>query len=113
MSDPMNSTRPRTPRKLRPREPIATAPTHVSQLTCVQIAGIDARRFLELLGDHPEVPRAAVGRLRIVAVDDLRALLARLATTATAGGDDVAEDDDGAPMTPDAVLARVGMRRSA
>jgi hypothetical protein len=77
----------------------------------MQITGIDARRFLELLGAHPVLPRTPVGRLRIVAVDDLRALLARLAlTSGDASTDELLVDEQ--PETADALLARIGMRKT-
>ncbi len=105
------------PRKLRPRPAVATSPSHVSQLTVEAVAGIDPRRFLELLSAHPDVPRAAVGRLRVVALDDLRDLLERLATTVKDAGDDEGagddeDEDEDEPLTEEAILARLGMRRT-
>lgn len=101
-----------TPRKLRARAPIAIEPQYVSQLTSEQVVAIDARRYLELLAAHPEVPRAAVGKLRVVALEDLRSLLRSLASDST-GSDAVVVDtsagDDDPPTTPDAVLARIGL----
>lgn len=110
MSLSPNATRGK--RATKPRDPIATAPTHVSQLNVTPIVGIDARRYLDLLVAHPEVPRAAVGRLRIVALEDLRSLLSRIATTSTTETA-VDTDTDDAPMTADAVLSRIGMRRAS
>lgn len=98
------------PRQLRPRPDVVAAPTHVSQITCTALLGIDPRRYLDLLLAHPEVPRAAIGKLRVVALDDLRALLARLATSDDSAPAEVRDD---APATADAVLAAIGMRRSA
>ena len=99
-----------TARTMRARGPVAVSPSHVSQLTCLAVAGIDPRRYLDLLGAHPEVPRSAVGRLRIVTLEDLRGLYARLAATATA--ETLADvDDDDQPRDADDVLRSLGLRR--
>jgi hypothetical protein len=100
-------------RNLRPREPIAPAPTHVSQLTSLPIAGIDSRRYLELLIEHPEVPRACVGRLRVVSIDDLRALLARIASTSAPETTPAGLGDDDQLRSADDALRALGMRRAS
>lgn len=99
-------------RKLRVRASVATAPVSVSQLTVEALVGIDPRRYLELLADHPDVPRACVGKLRVVALDDLRGLLARLSTTSSGEREEHAPRAD-EPTTADDVLSRLGLRRSA
>ena len=107
-------------RRLRPRAPIATAPSHVSQLTVEALFGVDSRRFLELLRDHAnELTVTAIGKLRVVSVDDLRELLSRLALASSSTRVEVdadagdADNDDDQPATADEVLARLGRRRSS
>jgi hypothetical protein len=104
-------------RKLRPRDPVATMPVTVTQLTCMPILGIDARRFLDFVASS-KVPHAKIGRLRVVDVVVMREHLARASSVAAdAPGDQVDDDDldedDAAPETPDGVLARIGRRRTA
>jgi hypothetical protein len=103
----MQSTRPQKTRKPRTRD-ITVAPSHVSQTNCLQIAGIDPLRFLELLRQHPELPRTHVGKLRVVALDDLRALLDRLSICSDKP--EVEPDSDDAPTTADDVLRAIGRR---
>ncbi len=103
-------------RTLRSREPITTAPSHVSQLNCMPILGIDARRYLEFIREY-EVPHACVGKLRVAELHVLRDRLRQLATSTTL---DVADDldvqgiepcnEDDQPETVDAVLAKLGRR---
>lgn len=114
MSVANGDTRPKNPnerRKTKPAVPIAPAPLSVSQLNCLALVGIDPRRWLELLLAHAEVPRSAVGKLRVVAVDDLRMLLAALACTKDAADViDPVEDDD-QPTSAGDVLSRLGLRK--
>ena len=50
--------------------PINPETVAVSQLTCERVLGIDARRYLDHLRSHPEIPRRRVGRLVVSAVRD-------------------------------------------
>ena len=58
-------------RAVHQRPAFAIAPTAVSQLTSFAVVGVDNRRFLALLRDHPEIPRRSHGKLRIVSADAL------------------------------------------
>lgn len=42
----------------------------VSQATSLEVLGIDGRRYLAHLRDHPEIPRRHIGRLIVSAVAD-------------------------------------------
>jgi hypothetical protein len=106
----MHSAQSRGPRKLRSRPPPSITPVYVSQLTVEALVGINPRRYLDLLAAHPNVTRAEVGKLRVVALEDLRALLARLSDTSTAEKPSSDVDDEPAASTDD-VLAQLGVRR--
>lgn len=99
-------------RQTKPRLGIAPAPVAISQLNCVQVVGIDPRRYLELLVAHPEVPRSVVGKLRVVAVEDFTSLLVALRFSRPLATDIVEDADDETPTTADAVLAELGLRRA-
>lgn len=103
-------------RKLRARDPITTAPSHVTQLTSMPILGIDSRRYLDFLREN-EIPHACVGKLRVADVQVLRDRLRQLASSTRVDADEdddsaatEAEVDDGQPETVDAVLAKIGRR---
>jgi hypothetical protein len=83
----------------------------VSQRNVEPLTGIDPRRYLELLAAHPTIPRACVGKPRVVAVDDLRALLTDLAATEADDEPEPRADDD-QPESADAILELVGVRRA-
>ncbi|MCL2777973.1 MAG: hypothetical protein FWD73_08210 [Polyangiaceae bacterium] len=105
-------------RKLRPRAPITPTPMSVSQLTVEPIVGIDGRRYLDLLREHPECARSRVGKLVVVELDDLRALLRSLTLQSSPHTESDVHDDAGLrcdeqPETADAVLAKLGLRRTA
>ena len=104
-------------RRLRARSPIATAPSHVSQLNVEAVFGIDPRRFLDLLRGADALRVVEVGRLRLVEVEELREYLrGRPATVASTRVDADGSSDanaDPLPETPDEVLAALGRRRSA
>lgn len=108
----MKSAPKRTGRQLRPLPPIAIAVILVTQLNCLQIAGIDPRRFLALVREHKDLPRTRIGKLVAVDVNYLRALLEKLAIT---GEQDelrkLADDhDEDAPTTAEGVLRVLGRR---
>lgn len=104
------------PRKLRPRPPVSTNPVYVSQLNCAALFGIDPRRFVELLREHAsELTITKLGKLRMVAVEDLRVLLARLALADEPDRSDATKPAvtcDETPETVDGVLAAIGRRRT-
>ncbi len=96
-------------RKLLPRAPVAVVPVTISQLNCASIAGVDPRRFLELLGCHPELPRVRVGKLAIVDVEDWRTWVRCRAQHDAEGDAPAADADDGdVPTTAAGVLAKLG-----
>ncbi len=105
-------------RRLRPRANVSPAAIAVSQLTVLAMTGIDPRRFLELMRQHAEVPRARVGKLVVVELGHLMELLGRLALDPAASNrfdaDDDAggDDDDDQPSDVDSELARLGRKRA-
>jgi hypothetical protein len=102
-----------TPRQRKPRPPVIVRPSFVSQDSSPALLGLCARKFLDVL-----VPRCAgdvvrVGRTVLIPLDVAEGALQALST----GGDDntnsTANDESAMPTSVDAVLASVGMRRSA
>lgn len=53
-------------RALKPKAVASVLPVTVSQLTCFEVFGVDPRRFLEFLRQHPEIPRMHIGKLVLV-----------------------------------------------
>lgn len=108
----MTERTPRTRRPRRPRPPVITHPILVTQLNSLAVAGIDARRFLELIRER-QIPHGQHGKLRFVDVDLLRETLLD-SSVAPNGSDDgadlasVEEDDD--PRDVDDVLGVIGRR---
>lgn len=103
------------PRRLRPRAPISTAPISVTQLTCLQILGIDERRYLDFVRQH-NVPCVRVGKLVVTEVAAMCAALRHLALDkrpdgAGAHAPDPSDADDDLESV-DAVLARIGKKRA-
>ena len=78
-------------------------PATVTQRTCEQALGVSRRWFLDYLAQHPELPRAVLGRQVIVRTSDWLAHLAEHVTTGAA-------PNDGECWTPEALLARRGLR---
>jgi hypothetical protein len=99
---------PRTPLRAAP---IPIRPVAVSQMTCLSVVGLAPRQFLDLLGAHREIPRARLGRLRVVRVADLEAAIDRLSASGQPAPE-ADELDDEAPATVDAMLERLGRRRA-
>jgi hypothetical protein len=99
-------------RELRPRAPVVVRPTHVSQLTCEAVLGIDPRRYLEVLVPHC-AHVATVGKLRIISLEDAEEALRALSkSSAEPAATDNAVEDEG-PATADEFLSRLGRRRTA
>lgn len=99
------------PRILKPLPPIAVRPTTVTQLTCLEMLGVNARRFLELLAAHPDLPRTRLGKLAVVRIEDWDrwvVLHASVADDAVRDGDRDARDQ---PESAEAVLAQLGLRK--
>ena len=102
----------RTARTRRPRAPVITQPVLITQMNCLPLTGIDARRFLELVRER-KIPHARCGKLVLVDVNVLRDVL--LDSSVAPNGDDddgevadVDEDDD--PRDVDDVLGVIGRR---
>ena len=92
-------------RRLRPRPPVTAAPISISDETSLDLVGLDARRFRELIGAH-KLPHTRLGHRVVVRAEVLADLLRRL--------ESVAEVEDRPKLsTVDDVLALVGRRRSA
>lgn len=109
----METSRPRRPRKLQDRPPIVVAPTHVSQLTCRELLGIDARRFLEFVRSR-SIPAARVGKLVVAELADVRESLRDLRAEVSAVPETESHEsgtDDDQPETVDEVLRLIGERR--
>lgn len=111
----MEDTPQKTARKLKPRKPATVAAVLVSQLTSLEIAGIDADRFLAFVRDQ-NVRRAKVGKLVLVELADLLEAVRKVADAGAEQPDDAhpperVEADQ--PGSADDFLARLGMRRSA
>jgi hypothetical protein len=109
------------PRQLRPRQPVAVAAAYVSQLTCLQLLGIDARRYLETVVPRCKGDVVPLGKLRLVPLDVAVLRLRELAASdddehrgvaADASEVDVEAEDD-QPTSVDAVLRRLGKERVA
>ena len=101
------------PRQRKPSPPVVVRPSFVSQDSSPALLGLCPRKFLDVL-----VPRCAgdvvrVGRTVLIPLDVAEGALRALST----GGDDdtksTANDDTLTPTSVDAVLATVGMRRTA
>lgn len=92
--------------------PPAIVPLMVSQKTVESIFGVDPRRFLELVRDHAaDLCPTKVGKLRIVSVSRLHALLDRLASSEVVGPALASASVE--PETADDVLSRIGRRRAS
>lgn len=104
---------PSTKRKMRPRDPVASVPTSISQLTSLVNAGIDARRFLEFVRTH-KIPATKVGKLVVVDAGDLRQALrdAALVHVEELTPDTTSEDDDDNLLSADDVLRKIGHHRT-
>lgn len=104
---PHDDANERSKRRKRSRVPIVTAASHVSQRTVESVFGIDERRYLELLREHADhLTVTNVGKLRVVSCDDLRDLLAALASDLAA----VEAVDDESDEADEGVLARLGLQ---
>lgn len=88
--------------------PIPIRPATVTQQTALSVLGMTERQFLDTLTAHPEIPRAKVGRLRIVRVDDMERWLLSLSET---GQSQDATDDD-FPRSVDEGLRGLGYERA-
>jgi hypothetical protein len=102
------------PRQRKPRSPVVVRPSFVSQDSAPALLGLSPRKFLEVL-----VPKCAgdvvrVGRTVLIPLDAVEGALRALSTGGEADGLNSTRDDDSAiPTSVDAVLATVGMRRTA
>ena len=79
----------------------------VTQHTCFAVLGVSRRWFLDYLHSHAEVPRAQLGRNTCVLVSDWIAHV-RARMTDGESTPDPPEDE----WTPEALLARRGLRRT-
>lgn len=101
------------PRKVRPRPAVALRASFVSQETSLQLLGVDARRYLDLVVPLCKGAVVSLGKLRLVPLDDAEAALRGLASNDSTSSE--VDDDDvrvGQPETVDAVLAAIGRVRT-
>ena len=101
------------PRQRKPRPPVVVRPSFVSQDSSPALLGLCARKFLDVL-----VPRCAgnvvrVGRTVLIPLEVAEGALRALSTGGDDGTSSTAADDTVTPISVDAVLATVGMRRNA
>lgn len=104
-------------RRLRPRatDAIAVAPVTVTDRTCAQVLGLEPRPFREWLVSA-DVPHKRIGRRVVARVDDVLDALARAPAAEPRDDRENQDDEDGdddVPGTPDEVLRRLGLRRTA
>ncbi len=96
---------------------VPVVPRHVSQLTCLALFGIDARRYRKIVNEHRRTLRITrAGRLVLVPVHDFELLLERLAEAPANDTDETTDTGDRSPVaggfeTADEILAAVGHRR--
>jgi hypothetical protein len=100
-------------RTVRPRTPIAVAPTAISTENCLSVAGVMPWKFREALDEHPDIPRSRIGHTVIVAASDFLSLLERLRVDAVPDENHVepahqGDEDEGQPRSVDDVLAKIG-----
>jgi hypothetical protein len=102
------------PRPRKPGPPVVVRPSFVSQDSSPALLGLSPRKFLEVL-----VPKCAgdvvrVGRTVLIPLDAAEGALRALSTGGEDNDLDSTGNDDGVtPFSVDAVLATVGMRRTA
>lgn len=98
-------------RKLRPRatSALVVAPVAITDLTAPAILGIEARPFREWLV-AANVPHTRRGKRVIALVADVVAALER---SSVSEPNDDGHEMHGAPRSVDALLARIGHRRTA
>jgi hypothetical protein len=101
------------PRPRKPRPLVVVRPSFVSQDSSPALLGLSARKFLEVL-----VPKCAgdvvrVGRTVLIPLDAAERALRALSTGGDNDLDATGGDESATPLSVDAVLATVGMRRTA
>ncbi|HSY22819.1 MAG TPA: hypothetical protein VK841_11925 [Polyangiaceae bacterium] len=97
----------RTP---RPRAVVSVTAAMVSQLTCLQLLGVDPRRYLDEVVPRCKGDVTSLGQLRIVPLDIAVAALRRLALTDQ--GEEAPARVERQPETADEVLAALGLERA-
>jgi hypothetical protein len=97
----------------KPRSPVVVRPSFVSQDSSPALLGLSPRKFLDVLVPKCTGDVVRIGRTVLVPLDVAEGALRALST----GGDDALDssgDEDGVtPVSVDAVLATIGMRRTA
>jgi hypothetical protein len=90
----------------RATDRVAVAPVAVSDRTCAALLGLEPRAFRELLS-REDVPCIRVGRRVLARVEDVEAVLCRLAGQAV----HVDDDETPQPRGVEAVLRLVGREK--
>lgn len=101
------------PRQRKPRPPVVVRPSFVSQDSSPALLGLCARKFLDVLVPRCTGDIVRVGRTVLVPLDVAEAALRALSTDGDDHIEPTANDETVTPTSVDAVLASVGMRRSA
>jgi len=102
-------------RALRPRatDEVAPAPLTVTDRTAAALLGLEPRVFRELLASQ-RIPHARHGRRVIARVDLVLAAIDRMSSANdTSPSATPLEDDDGGLGGVDAILARIGRKRTS
>ena len=95
-----------------PRPPIAVAPLAISTETCLQLGGLQPRKFRDALARFPQIPRSRDGHTLLVTASAFAELLDLLRVSdGEEVGADQAEEDDDQPKSIDDVLRRIGRER--
>ena len=99
-----------TPRTLKPKPLVSVFPALISDQTSYVAVGLTSGQLREIVRKH-QIPHRLVGQRLLVAVDDLLAFVREVRTVDSAQSEPAVED--GQPGDVDAVLARLGRKRTA
>jgi hypothetical protein len=100
-------------RHIKPRPPVVVRPSFVSQDSSPALLGLCARKFLDVLVPMCAGDVVRVGRTVLIPLEVAECALRALSTSGDDGADSTASDDTVPPASVDAVLAAIGMRRTA
>lgn len=101
------------PRQRKPHSPVVVRPSFVSQDSSSALLGLCPRKFLEVLVPKCRGDAVRVGRTVLIPLDVAEGALRALSTGGDNALDSTADEDGVTPISVDAVLATIGMRRTA